>query len=128
MAGKKGNKNSGENGQEPDDELPENVTRLPTLAERDRMRRDAEKAARAAQKAAKRHGHHEPIFNLPPFTKKLLGVIIGIHLIVFGLEQFAPEIYFRTIMSLGMVPARYTAMDIGWEALVSPFSHMFLAI
>lgn len=128
-AGHMAGKNSNGNGQD-DDDLPENVTRIPTLAERDRMRREAEKAARAAQKAAARSGHHEPIFNLPPFTKKLLGIIIGVHLVMFGLEQFAPKIYFLAMVHLGLVPVRYTMFEFGWPnlgaVLVSPVSHMFL--
>lgn len=132
MAGKNGNGHGHDDGDDPhnDDDLPDNVTRIPTLAERDRMRREAEKAARAAQKAAAKAGQHEPIFNLPPFTKKLLATIIGIHLVVFGLEQLEPKLYTIVLIYGGLIPVHYLAPPpdlLGkLTLLTAPFTHMFL--
>lgn len=99
-----------------DDE--EKIVRLPTLVERDRMRREKEKAG------ADQHPH-PPLINLPPATKVLLGMMVAVHLvIVFALSVSQQEWVY---MHLGFVPGRFTGeapFDI-WAGL-SLVTHMFV--
>lgn len=101
-----------------DNEPPGNIVRMPTLAERDKARREQEKAERA-------NAPKEALINMPPVTKFLLLAIIGIHIVV---TQFlSPEQAQWVVMSFGFIPAIFSSGDIGnGLPLVTPFTHMFL--
>lgn len=112
-----------------------NVIRMPTLAERDRMRREKEKQARAQQKAQKVpffgsavHGESAPQFlNIPFVTKTLLIAILAIHIVVDLVISDAQ--YEWVVGNLGFVPARFTVgvtNDALWSLLLSPFTYAFI--
>jgi membrane associated rhomboid family serine protease len=102
------------NGHDPDED---NVVKIPTLAERDKLRREAEKAARKAQAKA------EPMINLPASVKYLLGLIIGLQLVFV----FFPGIQIWAIDHFGFTPAQWTGRQpFTLYTLFTPITHMFL--
>jgi membrane associated rhomboid family serine protease len=96
----------------------DNIVAMPTLAERDRMRREKEKLERKLAGAA------EPMINMPPVTKYLIALLIGIHLIL----SFAvsPETVDTIINQFGFVPERFQIGNIDLYTLLSPITYMFL--
>lgn len=106
----------GNDNQTPDDR--DNIVAIPTLAERDRLRREKEKLERKIAGAA------EPMINMPPVTKYLLGIILGIHIILALI--LTPQ-QADTIVSLfGFIPERFNAGVPDIYTLISPLTHMFL--
>lgn len=91
---------------------------LPTLAERDKLRREKEKLE------IKQRGAAEPIINMPPVTKYLLGILIASYLAtgVF----LTPEQADAVIESYGFVPGKFQEGSFSLPALLSPLTHMFL--
>ncbi len=94
----------------------DNIVPLPTLAERDRMRREKEKIERAATRIA------EPMINLPPVTKWLLGVILAIFLITNVL--LPAEYADLAINSFGFIPEAWHTENFNPLILITPFTHM----
>ncbi|PZO86079.1 MAG: rhomboid family intramembrane serine protease [Micavibrio aeruginosavorus] len=89
---------------------------LPTLAERDKARRDQEKAQAQA--------NAEPMINMPPVTLTLILVILGIHL---GMNYVLPDdIAGWIIMNLGFVPEAFNTTPLNPPVLASTITHMFL--
>lgn len=108
------NEHNGQNGSGngPDD----NIVRMPTPKER----RRAEKLKAAANAPAR-----EPAINLPPVTKIILAVLIGIHIVVSVVLN--PMQHYWILMHFGFVPAWYGGnMPLSWPAVVSPFTYAFL--
>lgn len=99
----------------PDDGENEKVVRFPSLAERDRKRREEQKRNRPPR---------EPMINLPLAAKFLVLSFILIHLAL----QFVPEPGQYWIYDhFGFVAGRYTGRaEFGWYALIAPFTYMFL--
>ena len=105
---------NGNDNYKPDDR----VIAMPTLAERDRMRKEKEKAERLSSGAA------EPIINMPPMTKYLIGAILATHIIVhyvLSLEQMD-----WVFMNLGFVPERFNETPFSPYVLASLFTHTLL--
>lgn len=98
-----------------------NIVMLPTLAEREAMRREKERADKAAQPQQP----SQPLINLPFLTKIMMGMFIAIHVIVtYVLPSSAVE---WTYIHLGFIPARFTgALAFEPLALVTPLTHMFI--
>lgn len=96
----------------------ENVISLPSQAERERLRREKEKLER------KRAGSAEPMINMPPVTKILIGVLLLIHFIVGVLLSHEQTTWIYT--HLGFIPARFHDGDIDAYAIASLITHMFL--
>jgi len=94
------------------------VVVLPTLAERDRIRREKDKAD------SKLKNETEPLVNMPPVTKWLLCLIVGIHFVTTVF--FAPEQRDAIIDAFGFVPERLRENVIDPAALLSPVTHIFL--
>lgn len=95
-----------------------NIVAMPTLAERDRMRREKEKLERAATGAA------EPMINMPPVTKYLIGLLLGIHIIIALI--LSPETADTIIGRFGFTPAKFASGNVDIYTLVSPLTHMLL--
>ena len=91
---------------------------LPSLGERDRMRREKEKLE------GKFRSEAEPLINMPPVTKWLIVIIVGIHFITTVF--LSPEMRDAVIDALGFVPERLRENVIDPYALASPVTHMFL--
>lgn len=68
---------------------------------------------------------HEPLVNIPPYTKYLLGVIIAIHLVMtFILSEDQNN---WTFLHLGFIPGRFTGSALFEPlALLTPITHMFI--
>jgi membrane associated rhomboid family serine protease len=117
--------NAGSNGSKPDgDGKEDKIVRFPTLAERDRMRKQElakEKAAKARAQA--------PFFNgkkIPPFTRAMVIVFLAVHAVLYLVlpSDEKVEAYFL----LGFVPGYYTGVEgsMPWFALLGPVTHMFV--
>lgn len=104
---------------DPEENGKDNVIRIPTLAERDAMRREAERRVR------KEAGKGQPFLNLPPATSCVLGLFVGIHVFVHVLLSVPMQEW--VILTFGFVPGRFTG-TVPFDAfvLVSPFSYMLL--
>lgn len=144
-----GSEDNGENeDNDPESESGKgNVIHIPTLAERDRIRRNhtnEDRKIRSPEKpapkpqgnepffsfmksnTASRHPHtKEPLLNIPPVTKYLLLSLLTVHLVVFffldrGQYQWA-------LMHFAFIPGTYTgAYEWGVQAFLGPFTHMWL--
>ncbi len=122
MSGNNGQHSGNGHDRGPEDEDDgDNVIRIPTLAERDKMRREQEAQWRAAYRASQ---PHEPMINLPPVTKWMAAAILVIHaLTVFALDDIGRYELYRMF---GFIPASYTVEFPDWPALIGPFSYMLL--
>ncbi len=107
---------NGNDNRRPD--IDNKIVTMPTLAERDRMRREKEKLERKMTNAA------EPMINMPPVTKYLLGIILLTHLVVH--YALSPEQQDWVFMNLGFVPERFNAHPFAPTVLASLVTHMFL--
>ncbi len=112
MKTSQGDNDNRKNGMDP------NVIAMPTLAERDRMRREKEKLERARNSAS------EPMINIPPITKWLIGFILAIHILV-GVA-LNPEQGTWVIEHFGFTPEKFHDGNIDIYALSSLITHMFL--
>ena len=67
----------------------------------------------------------EPLLNMPPYTKYMLGALIAIHLVIIFVlnEEQAHWIFIH----LGFIPGRFTGSALFEPlALITPFTHMLL--
>jgi membrane associated rhomboid family serine protease len=107
---------NGNDNHKPD--IDSKIITMPTLAERDRMRKEKEKLERKITGAA------EPIINMPPLTKYLIGFILAAHIVV---NYFlSPEQQDWVLMNLGFVPERFNETPFSPLVLASLFTHTFL--
>ena len=109
------------NGHGNDNKGPEhddNIVVIPTLAERDRMRREKEKLEKKLTNAA------EPMINMPPVTKYMIGLILGVHILLAVV--LSPEQTDAVITHLGFIPQHFQSGSVDLYTMVSPFTHMFL--
>ncbi len=67
----------------------------------------------------------EPLINMPPVTKSLLGIMIGIHLIITFL--LTDEQHLWVFNNLGFIPGRFTGHAL-FEPLsiLTPFTNLFI--
>ncbi len=96
----------------------DNIVVLPTLAEREAIRKIKEAQERAAVAP-------QPLINLPFLTKLLMGAFVAVHLVItYALPQSAME---WAYVHLGFVPGRFTGV-LPFEplALITPITHIFL--
>lgn len=120
-----------------------NVIRMPSLAERDRMRREKEKAVKEAAKAQKEPfwgsavrsprssrggGAPAAILNIPVATKFFMAAIVIVHAVNSFVLSPAQLDWVYTY--LGFVPGRYTGSvfvpSALWAAVLSPLTYMFI--
>lgn len=93
-----------------------NVVKIPTIAERDKIRRE--------KQAMENPVRREPVINMPPVTKWMLGILIAVHLV--RSEILPPEQSDALISALAFTPANFTAEAFGPLTLLTPFTHMIL--
>lgn len=128
--GKNGNGKTPPNGHDHNGD----VIQFPTLAERDRARKEKlkqEETYRKLYRKAKREqtkAQNPPFFNtgnLPPLTRALVAVFVLVHLPLYLLVS-APE-RFEIFNLLGFVPGRFSgAESFFWFTPLTPFTHVFL--
>ena len=110
------------------------VIRFPTLAQRDRMRREEREQQKRwqkeyqAQRKAQARSNNPPFFNtgnLPVVTKYMALAFVMIHIVmVWGVDE---SMRMSVIQSFGFVAANYIQGSAPfWQLLVSPFSYAFL--
>lgn len=103
----------------------EKVIRFPAKSERDKIRSAQEKIWRKEYRA--KHPK-EPIINLPPATKILVGIFLSVHLadtiLLNSIQQYWLFNHF------GFVPIYYSGAlmqgHIMWEQFAGPLTYMFL--
>ena len=123
MTGK--NNGSGTNGSGMAPKDSGKIVKLPTLAERDRMRKEKERLEKAAKKPA-----HVPFFNagkLKPFTTIMVLAFVAVHAIIFLLLNSAQRL--DVLYMMGFVPGYFTGAmggDIPWFAPAGIFAHIFV--
>lgn len=95
-----------------------NIVMLPTLAEREALRRQKETPERQAVPP-------QPLINLPFLTKIMMGAFIVTHLVVvYALPSDMMEWVYA---HLGFIPGRFTGtLDFEPLALITPVTYMFL--
>lgn len=96
----------------------DNIVAIPTLAERDRMRREKEKLERAVAGAA------EPMINMPPVTKYLIGLLLGIHIVMAVI--LSPQTADIIIGRFGFTPAAFSNGPSDLYIWATPLTHMLL--
>ncbi len=122
--------NGSGNGHEPDEQDSPKIVKFPTLADRDRMRREQlaeEKRLQAQYKAERRSG--EQFINwhkIPIATRFIFGFILLINVPVLLLLSNAD--YFWLIYTLGFVPGYFsgTIENVPLISYLSPITHMVL--
>lgn len=95
-----------------------NIVSMPTLAERDRIRREKEKAEK------KRDSAGEPMINMPPVTKYLIGAILIAHLVIH--YALSPGQQDWVFMNSGFVPETFNQNPFSPFVIASLFTHMFI--
>lgn len=104
------------------------IAKFPTPAERreiEKLKAAAEAARQVAAEAQRKNagGVNEPILNLPPAVKGVAALLVAVHLFMtFGPQDVAAQVQ----ENLAFIPARYFSGDIGWQAILSPVTHMLL--
>jgi len=104
-----------------DDQTPQandNIIRIPTLKERDALRREKEKLEYKLAGAA------EPMINMPPVTKYLMASMLVVFLVVH--YALTPDEAQNIIFNYGFIPEHFSKGDFGGTNLLTPFTHMFL--
>ncbi|MEM6780572.1 MAG: rhomboid family intramembrane serine protease [Pseudomonadota bacterium] len=100
-----------------DDDDDDNVVALPTLAERDKMRREARKEAERIMRK------REPMIRMPEATKYMLGTFVVIHILL----ALLPALREWTILNLGFVPASFTGgAPFTIYTLITPLTYMLI--
>lgn len=107
-------------GHDPDDK----IVHLPTLAERDRMRKEKQQKEKAASKPVK-----VPFLNIskiPIFTRILVGAFLLVHIPIFVLFTSGQKL--EAFYMLGFVPGYFTGAAGGmpWFAPTGIITHMFI--
>ena len=105
------------NGSDENGDGDDKIVTLPTLAERDRLRREKDKLERKSRPT-------EPMVNLPIATKWLLGTMAGLFILT-NIILFA-ETADAIILRLGFIPANFSSGEFNLFSLITPFTHMFL--
>lgn len=96
----------------------DNIVIMPTLAERDRLRREKEKAVQKTVNTS------EPLINMPPVTKSLIGLLLAVHILVAVI--LPPETADTIIGRFGFTPAKFSGGIPDLYTLASPLTHMLL--
>ena len=99
-----------------------NVIHIPSLAERDKMRREQEKELRKQYRA---QNPSEPMINLPPATKLFVGALVAIHIFITLILD--PVQQYWVIAHFGFVPAIFTGhTEFSMFNLFGPLTYIFL--
>lgn len=123
---------NGANGSGPEDD--KKIIKFPSLAERDRMRKeelkDEEKARRQHRKEQKVLGaaNSQPFFkagNIPPFSRGLAVAFFAVHLLLYLFLDAGGRL--QAFYSFGFVPGIFTgAYEWSWVAPLTPVTYAFL--
>jgi membrane associated rhomboid family serine protease len=104
------------------DHNEDNIIRIPTLAERNKMKKAQERQWRQEHRKANKA---EPIINLPPVTKYMIMAIIIPFIITSFIMDDIDRI--KTILTFGFIPGYFTGhIEFTWNAVLGIFTYIFL--
>lgn len=111
----------------PDDEktdrLSDNVVHLPTKAER--QRQEKKQKRQEARQAGEPFFNTTPLITLPPLTKFMLLIFIGVHILTDVVLGNTAQ--FWVFAHFGFIPAYYSGhIPFDWPALAGPLTFTFL--
>jgi membrane associated rhomboid family serine protease len=114
--------------EDPKNSNPDKIIHFPTLAERDRMRKE-EIAREKAQDKMRKKSSAAPFFNakkIPPFTRVLVGIFVVVHIILHLVLPAETKV--EALFALGFVPGYFTGkfMEFGWLPMLGPVTHIFI--
>ncbi len=120
------NKHNGANGHNNGNgEDKDNVIRIPTLAERDRMRKEKTRQETFQTTAIETAPQKERLFNAPPITLALVTSFIVIHISTEFL--IGRELHHLIISNLAFFSGSYTGeYPWGLQGILGPITHMWL--
>lgn len=125
MSGKKTNGTG--NGRDP---YNKDVIKFPTLAERDRIRKEKEKEeaqwrAEYKKKQKIQTGPLLNIGNIPLFARAFFVTVVAVHFLLFVV--FDAGVRLQAFYSLGFVPGAFTGTYEGsWLNFISPLTYIFI--
>lgn len=90
-------------GSDVDEDAEGNVVSFPSKHERQKAAKEKQREERAHQKSLK-----EPMFNLPPVTQTLIGVIAIWYLLLEGIGFYDPNLRYALYEYLGFIPGAFT--------------------
>lgn len=103
---------------------PKKIVKFPTLAERDRIRKQQDKDKSQTRKSS----NTEPFFNfgnIPPFAKFITIALIATHLLAAILLDDGEKL--RLIFTFGFIPGMFTGtFEWSWAAPLSPILYNFI--
>ncbi len=107
------------NGHNPLDNDDNNIIRIPTLEEREKIRKE---------KRERENRPQEPFLNLPPTTKKLITFLIITYLVMEIVKYTLPkEISNLIFYHLAFLPSSFTGeTEFLTTTIITPISYMFL--
>ena len=128
MTGTNGSSHNGSgNGHDKDEDNGKDVIEFPSLAQRDRIRKE-KRAEEEKIRAAYRKQNKVPFFNvskIPPATKILFGAIFAVHILTLIFLDNIGQ--FDLIRTAGFTPGTFTGeAPWQWSALATPFSYIFI--
>jgi len=103
---------------DPQDSGDDNIVRIPSLEERDRLKKEQ------AQRIANRDPAAQPMINLPLATKALLGILIVIHGVLYLILD--EETRTQIILMAGFIPVRFMEYPLAPSVLITLITHMFI--
>jgi len=111
-------------GRPPEDD--EKIVKFPTLADRDRARKEQLKQEAIHRKHARAGNTNTPPFfnfgKIPPFTK-----FMSLALLVINVPLFIKTAWHvSAIFNFGFVPAAFTNGTLSLQTLLTPFSHVLI--
>lgn len=105
----------------------DNIVHMPTLAERDRLRKEKEKQEKAWRAQYKKQ-NSVPFFNagkIPLFTRIMIALFVAVHLPLYLLVD--PVARYEIFTSWGFVPGAFTGKTPwAWHTLLTPLTHIFI--
>ncbi len=101
------------------------IIKLPTLAERDRMRKAKKTLAKTAFDKSQKPAPFLNLSKIPPFTRAVIAAFIAVHVVLYVSIRSLPALYDMWNV-FGFVPAAFTMRGFSWEAPASVFTHMFI--
>jgi len=99
------------------DNNDDNIIKIPSLAERDKIRR----------KKLKEENPNEPFINLPSYTKIIIATLFTIHIIGIALNYISPLWYDMIFFHLAFTPASWSGnTNFLTTSIITPITHMLI--
>ena len=118
------------NGHDPDHKKKDKIIKFPSLAERDKMRREERKEEERWRKeyAKQRRAQSPSMINwdkIPPFARWLVGLILVVHIGLYVIADAGFRL--KVFYMFGFVPAAFTGnAEWFWFTPLTPLTHMLI--